>query len=159
MMDSMSNGVSSAGRLALAFLEQIVAGEDAPSLTAGQRRYLTAPVVLAKDGGDIPAWLRKAVSRGRVETVIEEVRAGAEGDMASMEEALAYLYTASLSAPLSTEAARGFFALFAEVVPRYNPAETRQSMLERLAPYHEDLSVDVDVVRQLRRDIRNTMLS
>ena len=82
----------------------------AVQLTAAARRYLNGPLVVGSHswGDMIPAWLRDAIQVARLGLVM-----ASETELASEEEAVAYLMAASLEAPLAHEWAERYFWLCA----------------------------------------------
>jgi hypothetical protein len=131
-------------------------------LRAASRRYLEGPIVQHPGGWEIPRWLRAAIPQARVAQVLAEVAGEEPEGLASLEEALAYLSTASLVAPLHRDAAQMFFWVFGQVGPRYGYAESPAEIYEKigLPEYDRDLELPLHVERdltQLRRDIRRSV--
>ncbi len=84
---------------------------SAAPLSAEQATYLRGPIIFHGKGGnawdeDCPAWLwREAIPAARWTRLLAEVagRAGHDAGLATLEEATAYLMTASLEAPLGSD--------------------------------------------------------
>jgi hypothetical protein len=94
--------------------------------------------------------------------VLAEVAGEEPEGLASLEEALAYLSTASLVAPLHRDASRMFFWVFGQVGPRYGYAESPAEIYEKigLPEVDRDLELPLHVERdltQLCRDIRRSV--
>ncbi len=125
-------------------------------LSASERRYLSGPIVVADHswGETIPQWLRDAVETARLGMVL-----AGEKEIASEEEVVAYLYTASLAAPLGHEWAAIYLVTAARVLARWgkleSPTEFWRSIggwrKESLTPYQEEM------LRRLRHDIRRSV--
>jgi hypothetical protein len=142
----------------------ILAGEPGAdaSLTAEQKRYLQGPIVAADQGWGqtIPDWLLRAIPRARLQRVIRELTGQAEGEKATLEEVVAYLYTASLSAPLNREAALVDFWVTAQVLAKYT-AETPEGILDKLELSEGERGLTDhlrrEVLERLRREIRRSV--
>jgi hypothetical protein len=142
----------------------ILAGElgaDA-SLTAEQKRYLEGPLMAADHGWaqTIPEWLRTAIPKARVERVLRELMEEAEGERATLEEVAAYLYTASLAAPLNHEVARVDFWVMAQVLAKYT-ADTPETIWDKLGLDEGERELTDylrrEVLDRLRTDIRRAV--
>ncbi len=102
-------------------LNQIVAmlAEETGALTAADRRYLTGPVIL-HPVSECADWLRAVIPEARVRHILHPPES--EKNLATLEDALAYLSSASLALPLAPDDAEQFFWLSQEVLPRYGLA-------------------------------------
>lgn len=122
-------------------------------LRAADEAYLTGPLVCADSswGADLPAWLRASVVIGRQAMVV-----AGEQELAAQEEALAYLMTASLAAPLAREWAEIFFWLAAQVLPRWGNEIDVWAALG-CPPVTLDRMQESDL-RRLQRDIRASVV-
>jgi hypothetical protein len=135
-------------------------------LRADERRYLLGPIIVDHLGSawELPAWLRyDAIPRARVAQVVCEAHAEVDeyDHMASLEEAVAVLYTACLSRPLSAEAAKTYFWASAQVLPRYHGAESPEEVLAEIyGPKDVERHLELDeyvqreVLDRIRRDTR-----
>jgi hypothetical protein len=135
-------------------------------LRADERRYLLGPVIVDHLGSawELPGWLHyEAIPRARIAQVVCEAKAEVEeyDRMASLEEAVAVLYTACLSRPLNAEAAKAYFWAAAQVMPRYHMAESPLEVLAHIygpadAEKHLELDCHIqrEVLDRIRRDTR-----
>ena len=121
------------------------------ALTAAALRYLTGPVILHPGGWEAPERLRAVIPAARLAVVMS-----GERELATDEEALAYLSTASLCAPLSHDWAEIFFYLAQAVLPPWGLATTDEPVWQAIgcqAPI--TLSNDQHhELRDLRRRLR-----
>lgn len=124
----------------------------ATPFTAEEQHYLSGPLVLHRTSGwEAPARLRAVIPEARLALVMS-----GEHELATDEEALAYLSTASLCAPLSHDWAEIFFYLAQAVLPRWGLATTDEPVWQAIgcqAPI--TLSNDQHhELRHLRRRLR-----
>lgn len=127
-----------------------------PKLTANGLRYLRGPVIQARAGGwVIPDHLQLIIVGARLNLI-----ADGEGELATEEEALAYLHVASLQRPLSSEWTQIALYLAQEVLPRW-------SLYSGDAPIWKTLGADSPIslyphqlaeLRALRRRIRRAVV-
>lgn len=132
-----------------------------------ERRYLEGPLICHKGGwGDtVPLWLLKTIPEARAGELTREKEGSAK--MCSLEETMLYLYTASLTAPLTAEWTRVYLWVVDRVMRRHELLEEgetvwdmvgeqgdgeRQEWLE-LAP--SELG---DLVERLRSEIRRAVV-
>ena len=68
-------------------------------------RYMAGPVILHRSpwAESLPDWIIPAVYADRAELIAEEVRAGQVGELATPLETVAYMYPATMDAPMSYE--------------------------------------------------------
>jgi hypothetical protein len=129
-------------RAALKFLD---------GLAADERYYLRGPIVY-HPGSDAGPLLPKYIPQARLDLVLS-----GEKELATLEEALAYLSSASLCFPLSSEDAEVMFWLTQEVWEKHKLTRGDQKIWEMLGrdepftltPYQEK-----EVLNSLRRKIR-----
>ena len=127
-----------------------------------QLKYLFGPVIKFRPGGwDYPRRLLDLVRPARYHLLLS-----GEDHLATELEALGYISTASLEAPLSREWAQTMFWLSDRVLHRWEliPCETQfraeQSVWEMLGytePIQLDPHTEMELMR-LRRWLRNTIL-
>jgi len=94
--------------------------EALDALSADDRRYLRGPVVFHMGSDACPDWLRTAIPAARLSHL--RTAQSSDGSLATLEEALAYLASASLAFPLAEDDAALFFWLSQEVCPKYGLA-------------------------------------
>ena len=136
-----------------------------PRLKAEQRRYLTGPIIVFNGawGDTLPAWLREVIPAARLRQVMAELAGEEPEGLASLEEVVAYLYTASLTVPLASEWARVYFWAAARVLPRYGVAtagEFTETALE-MQPWGELHLPEYErreCLDRLRQDIRRAVV-
>jgi hypothetical protein len=164
-------------------------------LRADEARYLAGPVVFHPGGWDdtLPEWLRMAVPKGRIAQIYDEGRrpelaegrrpelaegrrpelaegiAAARGEehapKASLEEAAAYLYTASLAAPLARDWSDIYFWVADRVMHTHGVLPEDQAIWDLIDP-DEGLSPNVreltpylqEELNGLRRDVRRAVV-
>jgi len=127
------------------------------SLTAGEQRYLLGPIIYHPGGWDAGDILPKFIPQARLELVLS-----GEKDLATLEEALAYLASASLCFPLSSEDAQVMFWLTQEVWARHKLIREDQpvwAMLGHDRPFVLTLYLENEVLNSLRRKIRTAVVS
>ena len=122
------------------------------SLTADEQRYLLGPIVYHPGGWDAGDILPKFIPQARLELVLS-----GEKNLATLEEALAYLASASLCFPLSSEDAQVMFWLTQEVWAKYKLIRDDQpvwEMLGRDRPFVLTPYLENEVLNSLRRKLR-----
>ena len=122
------------------------------SLTAGEQRYLLGPIVYHPGGWDAGDILPKFIPQARLELVLS-----GEKDLATLEEALAYLASASLCFPLSREDAEVMFWLTQEVWARHKLIRDDQpvwAMLGHDRPFVLTNYLENEVLNSLRCKLR-----
>ena len=126
------------------------------SLTAGEQRYLLGPIVYHPGGWDAGDILPKFIPQARLELVLS-----GEKNLATLEEALAYLASASLCFPLSSEDAQVMFWLTQEVWARHKLIREDQpvwAMLGHDSPFVLTPYIENEVLNSLRRKIRTAVV-
>ncbi len=129
-----------------------------PRLRADDLRYLTGPLIVFDPawGQDIPAWLRAVVRPARLGLML-----AGEKELASEEEALIYLITASLAQPLDHQWCRTYLRLGARVMARWGHVQSEADfwgMLGEQAP-RADLAHEDEDLRRLRCWLRRQATS
>ncbi|MCB0189115.1 MAG: hypothetical protein KDE31_32825, partial [Caldilineaceae bacterium] len=68
-------------------------------------RYMAGPVILHRSpwAETLPAWMLPAIYADRAELIAQEVRDGTVGELAISLEVMAYMYPATMDAPLAYE--------------------------------------------------------
>ncbi len=125
------------------------------SLTADERHYLRGPIIY-HPGSDAGPLLPKFIPQARLDLVLS-----GEKELATLEEALAYLSSASLCFPLSSEDAEVMFWLTQEVWEKYELTRENQKiweMLGRQEPFTLTPHLEKEVLGRLRRDIRSAVV-
>lgn len=127
----------------------------AAKFTAPTWRYLNGPLVVGSSawGENLPRWLRDAVKVARLGLIL-----AGETELASEEEAVAYLLAASLAAPLARDWAELYFWLCARVLPRWGQVQEADfwAMLGETHP-HSLTHIQEANLRRLLGDIRRSV--
>lgn len=145
-------------------LENGLQGVRLHRLTAEQRKYLAGPLVMHNRswGETLPAWMEESIPTARLRQVIAEVTGEDPEGMASLEEVMAYLYTACLALPLSQEHGRVYFWVASRVLPRYGMVSNSEGLVEQLGMRPEELRLSDyerrEYLDHLRRDIRRSVV-
>ena len=125
-------------------------------LTANEVRYLLGPVVYHPGGWDAGQILPKYIPQARLELVLS-----GEKSLATLEEALAYLASASLCAPLHSDDAEVMFWLTQEVWGKHKLIRDDQPVWEMLGhegPFALTPYLEQEVLNSLRRKIRSSVV-
>lgn len=104
-----------------------------------------APIILALGGWDIPAWLKRQIIIRRLLQKEEFYKEATD------EECLAYLYTASLNAPLATEYVNIYMFLVNKVLSKKIPIPDELKK-EKISDYEQKL------LEEMKRNIRKESL-
>jgi hypothetical protein len=122
------------------------------SLTTSEQRYLLGPIVYHPGGWDAGDILPKFIPQARLELVLS-----GEKVLATLEEALAYLASASLCFPLSSDDAQVMFWLTQEVWARHKLIRDDQpvwAMLGHDRPFVLTNYLENEVLNSLRCKLR-----
>ncbi len=133
------------------FAELKSAQEFLESLTADERYYLRGPIIY-HPGSDAGQLLPKYIPQARLDLILS-----GEKELATLEEALAYLSSASLCFPLSSDDAEVMFWLTQEVWEKHNLVHGDQKIWEILGhkePFTLTPFLEKEVLNRLRREIR-----
>lgn len=96
-------------------------------------RYMTGPVITHRSAwmDMLPPWIVPAIYKDRLEQIFIEAEAGEEvATLATYAEGLAYMYPASMEAPLSNEWSNIYFWLSQEVIPKHGRVENIQELCQ-----------------------------
>ena len=136
--------------------EAIIEEEIISTFSRKQRKYLFGPVIqFRSEGWPFPSMLLKLVRPARYLSILD-----GEDELATELEALGYISTASLEAPLSREWAQIMFWLSDRVLHRWDLVPDAQSVWEMLG-YEQPLQLEPTVqseLRQLQRWLRKTIV-
>lgn len=123
-------------------------------------RYLAGPIIVSGGGwqDSIPSWLLKAIPVARFEAIATEVESGVVG-LATAEELLAYLYPATMIAPMKHQWYQVYMYVGNEVLTKHKKLPPEQSFWELMNIAHpityEDVKSDYN---ELARDIRKQVI-
>ena len=116
-LDDQAAGMAELGRQALVYMLALdLVPLTQPRLQGADLRYVAGPLIVFDPawGADIPDWLRTAIRPARLGLVL-----AGEKQLASEEEAVVYLMTASLAQPLDPSWARIYLWLGGRVLVRW----------------------------------------
>ncbi len=125
-------------------------------LHANELRYLQGPIVYHPGGWDAGEILPRYIPLARLDLVL-----AGEKDLATLEEALAYLASASLCFPLHGELAEVLLWLTQTVWEKHNLTQGNQTvwgMLGRDGPFTLTPYLEREVLDPLRRKIRTEVI-
>ena len=131
--------------------------EAVSTLSAEDRRYLRGPVVFNTGGDPGPDWLRQAIPMARLRHL--RTASSEERGLATLEEALAVIASASLAFPLAEDDATLFFWLGQEICPQYGLA--RDEPVWKSLGHKEPLTLSPYLqahLRDLRAKIRAAVI-
>jgi hypothetical protein len=155
LLESSAASVEAPTESAIEVLAELKAAQEfLESLTAEERYYLRGPIVY-HPGSDAGPILPKYIPQARLDLVLS-----GEKELATLEEALAYLSSASLCFPLSSENAEVMFWLAQEVWERHKLTHEDQKiweMLGRNEPFILTPFQEKEILNRLRRDIRRAV--
>jgi hypothetical protein len=126
------------------------------SLTADEQRYLQGPIVYHPGGWDAGEIIPKLIPQARLELIL-----AGEKEMATLEETLAYLASASLCFPLQREDAEIMLWLTQDVLGKHKLVHGDQpiwEMLGRTEPFALTPYIEHEVLNSLRRKIRRAVV-
>ena len=126
------------------------------NLAADEVRYLLGPVVYHPGGWDAGQILPKYIPQARLELVLS-----GEKSLATLEEALAYLASASLCFPLHSNDAEVMFWLTQEVWSKHKLIRDDQPVWEMLGhegPFTLTPYLEHEVLNSLGRKIRSSVV-
>jgi hypothetical protein len=140
------------------FLDEIRSiGQDVfTRLTADEKSYLTGPIIYHTGGWDAGPILPTLIPQARLDLILSS-----EKDLATFEEALAYLSSASHIAPLQNEDAEVMFWLTQTVWEKHNLIRGNQKFWEMLGhdrPFELTPYLEKEVLNPLRRRIRAAVI-
>ncbi len=125
-------------------------------LSVNELRYLNGPIVYHPGGWDAGDVLPRLIPQARLELVLS-----GEQEMATLEEVLAYLSSASLVFPLSSEDAEVMFWLTQTVFEKHRLVPADQHIWEMLGhkePFTLTPFLEKEVLNRLRREIRSAVV-
>jgi hypothetical protein len=135
---------------------QVIAQKVFNQLSADEKRYLTGPIVYHPGGWDAGPILPTLIPQARLELVLS-----GEKNLATLEDALAYLSSASHVAPLHNEDAEIMFWLTQTVWEKQNLIRGDQPIWEMLGhdkPFALTPYLENEVLNSLRRKIRASVV-
>jgi len=153
--DELQNVVATPVALEIYPTIQATAKVSIASLTADEQRYLLGPIVYHPGGWDAGEILPRLIPQARIELVLS-----GEKEMATLEEALAYLSSASLTAPMHSEYTDVALWLFQTVWEKHDLVKGESAW--KALGYDKPLTLTPylkhEVLYFLRRDIRRAVI-
>lgn len=124
------------------------------SLTAEELAYLKGPVIYHAGGWEMGGVIAPRVPEARLALIL-----AGEESMCTLEEALCYLSSASMAAPLHQEYADIFFWLGQEVLPRVRELDQPyHTILGHDQPFALSAYLQNEFLNPLRRNIRAAVI-
>lgn len=124
-------------------------------------RYLAGPIIVHQSRWEntIPKWLTKAIPAARAEAIFTEAKDGEMGELATDEEVLAYMYPATMAAPLSNHWYQVYMYTGNLVLTKHQKLPQSQTFWEYIGI---DRPITYDEVKddyeELARDIRKKVV-
>ncbi len=123
--------------------------------------YLAGPIIVHRSpwAETLPAWLPKACLLERLDRIFEEHGAGSVGKLATHAEILAYMYPASMEAPMHRDWTNVYLWVANEAMTRHNRWRDGQKMGELICEkYLPEFEQVEDNCNQIARDIRRQVV-
>ncbi|MBD1862372.1 MULTISPECIES: hypothetical protein [Trichocoleus] len=123
-------------------------------------RYLMGPTVLHRSpwADTLPNWLPEAIHRDRFESILSEHDEGLVGNLATPTEVMAYMYPATMDAPMQRDWVEVYLWAGNDVLTRHNRLPEGKTFWEHVdnspISYHQ-IKNDYE---QLARDIRRKVV-
>jgi len=127
-------------------------------------RYMAGPVILHRSpwAETLPAWVIPAIYADRAEQIAQEVREGTIGAFATPLEVMAYLYPATLDAPLAYEWVQVYLYCGQEALAKHGKLPAGQSFAQVVLGEDQPLALPEYIQSQflmpLQRDIRRKVV-
>ena len=127
-------------------------------------RYMAGPVILHRSpwAETLPAWVIPAIYADRAEQIAQEVREGTIGAFATPLEVMAYLYPATLDAPLAYEWVQVYLYCGQEALAKHGKLPAGQSFAQAVLGEEQPLALTDYIQSQflvpLQRDIRRKVV-
>ncbi len=124
--------------------------------------YMLGPVVVYRNpwSETLPEWLIKAVYKDRLEQILAEVEKDVTGDLATESEVVAYMYGATLAAPLPHEWAQVYCWCGNIVLAKHGGLTEDRTFWEMIGSDPVQLSEyqRSRLLQKLQRDIRRSVV-
>lgn len=123
-------------------------------------RYLMGPTILHRSpwADTLPNWLLEAIHRDRLEVILLEHDEARVGEVATPTEVMAYMYPATMDAPMQRDWVEVYLWAGNDVLTRYNRLSEGKTFWEHVGnspiSYHQ-IKNDYE---QLARDIRRKVV-
>ena len=127
-------------------------------------RYQAGPVIIHQSAWaeTLPGWIIPAVYADRAELIEQEVKAGIVGELATLTEVLAYMYPATMDAPLAYEWVQIYLYAGQAALTKHNKIPDGKTFAQVVTGKDELLELD-DYIRTqflipLQRNIRSRVV-
>ena len=127
-------------------------------------RYMAGPVIIHKSpwAESLPAWVIPAIYADRADQIAQEVHEGTIGELATPLEVMAYMYPATLDAPLSYEWVQVYLYCGQEALAKHGKLPTGQTFAQAVLGEEQPLALTDYIQSQflmpLQRDIRRKVV-
>ena len=127
-------------------------------------RYMAGPVIIHRSpwAESLPPWVIPAVYADRAEQIAQEVHEGTIGELATPLEVMAYMYPATLDAPLSYEWVQAYLHCGQEALTKHGKLPAGQSFAQAVLGEEQPLALTDYIQSQflvpLQRDIRRKVV-
>ncbi|MCB0094181.1 MAG: hypothetical protein KDE50_00890 [Caldilineaceae bacterium] len=127
-------------------------------------RYMAGPVIIHRSpwAETLPDWMLPAIYADRAELIAREAGEGMVGELATPLEVVAYMYPATLDAPLSYEWVQVYLYCGQAALTKHHklPADTTfaQAVLGENQPLHIEKHIHTEFLLRLQRDIRRKVV-
>ena len=127
-------------------------------------RYMAGPVIIHKSpwAESLPDWVVPAIYADRAELIAEEVCDGKVGELATLTEVMAYMYPATLDAPMAYEFSQTYLFAGQYALAKHNKLPEGMTFVQAIWGKDQPLELD-DYIRTmflepLQRDIRRKVV-
>ena len=127
-------------------------------------RYMAGPVIVHRSpwAETLPAWVIPAIYADRAEQIAQEVREGTIGELATPLEVMAYMYPATLDAPLAYEWVQVYLYCGQEALAKHGKLPAGQTFVQAVLGEEQPLALTDYIQSQfllpLQRDIRRKVV-
>ena len=103
-------------------------------LSKPHQRYMACPVIVFDQAWSdtLPEWIFPAIHVDRLEQIAEEAKQGITGDLATVSEVMAYMYSCTLTANVSHEWTNVYLWCSQQAMSKHQQLESGQSFAELL---------------------------
>lgn len=126
----------------------------------GWVRYQAGPVIIHQSpwAESLPKWVIPAIYSDRAELIAQEAKHGQVGELATLTEVMAYMYPATMDAPLTYEWVQVYLYCGQTALAKHNKLPKGKTFAEVITGNDQPLQLDDYITSQflipLQRDIR-----
>jgi hypothetical protein len=127
-------------------------------------RYMAGPVILHRSpwAETLPTWVIPAIYADRAELIAQEVRDGMVGELATSLEVMAYMYPATMDAPLSYEWVQVYLYCGQQALAKHGKLPVGQTFAQAVLGEDQPLIltdyIQTQFLMPLQRDIRRKVV-